>query len=302
MIRVDEDLSVKRITELVGVARATWYRHRAKHLAGEPAKGPWPAPVTDRIEPLAAKVAEAYPAWGHRKIWAMLRYDDVHASPRTVARALRRRGLLLPVRYQAERRQLAQARRAVFVDPPTRRNRVWQLDFSEFETTSGGRWRLAGIVDYHAKVSLACPVSATCRASDAVAALEVARLEAATLLGKPLLDDLVDPDTGELTPIAVVTDNGPAFKAVGFERYIAKAPEFTHVRTRYKSPGTNGVVERFFETLKYDDLYRHDIDDGDAPANRVSDFRELYNRIRPHEALGQTRPIDTYLTDPTPQP
>jgi hypothetical protein len=37
-------------------------------------------------------------------------------------------GLLQPVGYQAERRQLAQARRAVFLDLPTRRNRVWQTD------------------------------------------------------------------------------------------------------------------------------------------------------------------------------
>jgi putative transposase len=121
VIRVEEDLSVKRITGLLGVPRATWYRHRAKSLAGEPVKGPWPAPLTDQIEPLAAKVAQEYPAWGHRKVWAMLRYDDVHASPRTVARAMARRGLLLPLRYQAERRQLAAARRAVFVEAPTRR-------------------------------------------------------------------------------------------------------------------------------------------------------------------------------------
>jgi putative transposase len=282
------------------VSRATWYRHRAKSLAGEPVKGPWPAPLTDRIEPLAAKVAQDYPAWGHRKVWALLRYDGVHTSPCTVARAMARRGLLLPLRYQAG---LAAARRAVFVAPPTRRNRVWQLDFSEFETTTGGTWRLGGVVDYVAKVNLACPVSATSRAVDAVAALETARLEAEALLGRSLIEDLdVDDEIGEVVPIAVVTDNGPAFKAVAFARYIHQRPEFTHVRTRHKSPGSNGVIERFFETLKYDDLYRHDIADGDALAARVEAFRELYNHVRPHEALDQTRPIDTYLTDPDPQP
>ena len=50
------------------------------------------------------------------------------------------------------------ARREVFVDPPVRPNRVWQADFSTFETTSEGTWQLCGVVDYAAKVALACPV------------------------------------------------------------------------------------------------------------------------------------------------
>ena len=72
-----------------------------------------------------------------------------------------RRNLLQPVRYQAERRQLAAARREVFVDPPVRRNRVWQADFSTFETTSEGAWQLCGVVDYAATIALACPVTTT---------------------------------------------------------------------------------------------------------------------------------------------
>ena len=50
-----------------------------------------------------------------------------------------RQGLLQPRRYQAERRALAAARKAVFVTPPVRRNRLWQLDWSEFETLAGGK-------------------------------------------------------------------------------------------------------------------------------------------------------------------
>lgn len=30
----------------------------------------------------------------------------------------------------------------------------------------------------------------------------------------------------------------------------------------------------------------------------VDDFRQLYNTIRPHEALAGARPIERYLTDP----
>jgi hypothetical protein len=56
----------------------------------------------------------------------------------TVLRILDDRGLLLKADYQRERRQLAQARKAAFAAPPTGPNMVWQLDFSEYETPTGG--------------------------------------------------------------------------------------------------------------------------------------------------------------------
>ncbi len=46
---------------------------------------------------MSAKYAEAWPAWGHRKIAALMRADGHTVSTSTVERALRRRGLLLPV-------------------------------------------------------------------------------------------------------------------------------------------------------------------------------------------------------------
>lgn len=59
-------------------------------------KGPWPTPAVDAAEVLAAKYASDWPAWGHRKIAAMMRADGHIVSTSTVERALRRRGLLLP--------------------------------------------------------------------------------------------------------------------------------------------------------------------------------------------------------------
>jgi hypothetical protein len=35
---------------------------------------------------------------------------------------------------------------------PTRRNRLWQADVSEFETLGAGTWNLGGVVDYVAEV------------------------------------------------------------------------------------------------------------------------------------------------------
>ena len=53
---------------------------------------------------------------------------------------------------------------------------------------------------------------------------------------------------------------------MGFARFVASRPELLHVRTRHRSPQTNGVVERFCGTLKYEHPYRATIGDGNALA------------------------------------
>lgn len=303
MIRIEARMSVKRFAALIGVPRRTYHYRLGRHRAGELERGPWPAPVVDRIEPDVAKLAADWPAWGHRKIWAMGRYEGVDlGSPSSVARAMGRRGLLQPVAYQAERRALARARREAFLEPPTRRNQVWQADFSEFETETEGTWQLGGVVDYVAKAALACPVTATQTATDLLAAFDAAEAAAEALLGFPLVADCVDDDTGELTPITVVTDNGPAMKSAAVARWFAARPHFVHVRTRVRSPHTNGVIERWFEAVKYERLYRHDIATGIDLAAHVDDFMVEYNTVRPHETLDWARPLDIYLTDPTLKP
>jgi transposase InsO family protein len=115
---------------------------------------------------------------------------------------------------QGEQAALALAEATVQLrDPPRERNRVWQLDFSEFETTRGGIWRICSVIG--------CAL---------------------------------------------------------------------------RSPQTNGVVERFFGTLKYEHLYRAIIGDGNALAVEVNCFRHTYNTPRPHQALGDRTLRQTYLT------
>ena len=291
LTRSEAALPVTRFCALLGIPRATWYRWKR---ANGTRPGRWPAPIVDALEPVAAGYAATFAAWGHRKLWALLQADGYRASMSSVARALARRGLLLPQRYQAERRQLARARRAVFIEPPTRRCRVWQSDFSEFETIGGGIWRLGGVVDYVAKVALACPVTTTQTASDAIAAIEAARVNAEGWLGHSLLEECLDPEAGEVLPVAIVTDNGSAYRSAAFARYIASRPEFTHVRTRHRSPQTNGVIERFFQALKYEYLYRQEIEDGAAVAAAVARYRDLYNEVRPHEAIAFRTPLSAW--------
>ena len=130
------------------------------------------------------------------------------------------------------------------------------MDFSEFETARGGIWRICAAIDYATKYCLAATVIPTSRGQDALGCLRRAVVEAEWVLD---IDDLradrgvmdvVDADDyviGEApAPIAVVTDNGPCFRGVtSADAFAGDDPLFRHVRTRVRSPQTNGVVERF---------------------------------------------------------
>src|SRR6266536_3548265 len=168
-------------------------------------------------------------------------------------RARKRTGRVLPVDYQAERRQHAQAGRAAFVVPPSGPNQVWQLDFSEFETRHGGTWRIGGVGDYWSKLELGWHVSTTANHRDAIETVEQAISES------------------------------------------ERRPELIHIRTRRKTPQQNGVRERAFGSLKYEHLYRLEIDDGHTLGQEVETYRQLFNTIRPHEGIAIRRPLDVHL-------
>lgn len=305
-------MPVSRFAALAGIPERT-YRFRlarARSQGPVPGKGPWPAPKVDAIEAVAAKYAAEWPAWGHRKIAALMRADGHQVSDSSVERAMRRRGLLLPQGFRADHKTMARVRRQVFVEPVTRRNRVWQMDFSEYETLGGGIWRLCAVVDYASKYCLALTITPTSRARDAISCVQVANGEAIALLGLTDLRsdramiDLADETGGVIdvvaAPIALVTDNGSAFKSSSFaELFTGPDPLLKHVRTRVRSPQTNGVVERFFGTAKYEHLYRAPIADGDALTYEAARFRSIYNTLRPHQAIGYKTPILAYLQDDT---
>ncbi|MFL5548294.1 MAG: IS3 family transposase [Gemmatimonadales bacterium] len=155
-----------RFCALIGVPERTWRRHQARARADRPTRGPWPRPARERVRAAARQHALAHPAWGHRKVWAMCRHDGHRVSQASVLRLLRDEGLLLEANYQRERRALAARRKAAFATEPTGPNQVWQLDFSEFETTAGGTWRLAGCRDYWSKYELGWHVAPTANQHD----------------------------------------------------------------------------------------------------------------------------------------
>ena len=251
---------------------------------------------------MAAKYAADWPAWGHRKIRWLMAADGYTASASSVQRAMRRRGLLQPIDYQGQRRELAKARKAAFADPPDGPNQVWQLDFSEYETTTGGTWRLAGVTDYFTKYEHGWHIAPTCTGADAIAAVSIAIAEAEQLAGCSLAEALTDPGHRADPPDQAGHRQRGRVQRDRIRRGSSPpGPSCcTSARAR-KSPGQNGVRERAFGSLKYEHLYRLEIADLPTLAREAEVYRQIFNHIRPHEALGGHRPIEVYQ-DPSLHP
>jgi putative transposase len=150
VIRIQAGMPTTRFCALIGVPERTWRRHQARARAGRRGAGGRGRPANGfATRPVGTRWP--HPARGQRKVWAMCRHDGHRVSQATVLRLLRDEGLLLEAFYQRERRALAARRKAAFATEPTGPNQVWQLDFSEVETTAGGTWRLAGCRDCWSK-------------------------------------------------------------------------------------------------------------------------------------------------------
>jgi len=168
VIRVEAGMPTARFCSLIGMPERTWRRHQARTRTGHPVKGPWPRPARTRVREAVRAHALAHPAWGHRKVWAMVRHDGHAVSQATILRLLRDEGLLLEANYQRERRELAANRKAAFATEPTGpipASGSWTTP--EFETTSGGTRRIAGCRDYWSKYTRRFHISPTANTRDA---------------------------------------------------------------------------------------------------------------------------------------
>jgi hypothetical protein len=142
----------------------------------------------------------------------------------------------LPTHCQRERRKLAERRKAAFAAEPTGPNQVWQLDFSEFETTTGGPWRIAGCRDYWSTYEHPWHVSPTANRFDAIDAVELALADYQVTFGHPMVADCpVDAETSRR-----MASQRPALP---IRRLHGTARRQHQQRTRGGHTGTNdGVI------------------------------------------------------------
>jgi transposase InsO family protein len=88
-----------------------------------------------------------------------------------------------------------------------------------------------------------------------------------------------------ITVERVLTDNGSCYRSREFARTLADA-DVAHRRTRPYRPQTNGKVERFNLTLKWEWAYARAYESNESRTRELERWLHDYNYHRPHMALG----------------
>jgi transposase InsO family protein len=93
-----------------------------------------------------------------------------------------------------------------------------------------------------------------------------------------------------ITVERVLTDNGACYRSREFARTLATAG-VAHRRTRPYRPQTNGKVERFNLTLKWEWAYARTYASNDSRTQELERWLHAYNYHRPHMAHAGRPPI-----------
>lgn len=253
------------VLQLLGIASSSWYRQPASERKRP---GPAPRPIPDQIVQIVVEMATENPWYGYRRIAVMCRRAGHAVKDRQAYTVMRRHGLLQkPRTRRAEVHQTAK----LFELLPQGPNELWQMDVTYIHIPGYG-WRYAvTVIDYYSRYLLACYLTSSYSAIEAVHGLKLARAEAERLHG---------PLTAQ--PY-LVTDNGSSFIARRFQAFVKQAYE--HVRIQYRTPQQLGLLERFHSTLKTEEVYWRLYESPQHARECLAEFRQRYNERRPHWGL-----------------
>jgi len=213
-------------------------------------------------------VACEYPWWGYKRIAVVARRAGVEVSNQQLYKVMKAAGLLHKRRVR--RAELYQAARR-FELLPSGPNDLWQADVTYIHIPGHGWWYAVTVIDYSSRSRLACHFTPSYRATDVTAALDAARAEAERVHGALVKSPFL------------VTDNGSSFLARAFRRPIDG--DSAHVRIGDRTPTQLGLLERFDQTLKSEEVYWKLYPSPGEARESLEVLRRRYNEVRPHWAL-----------------
>lgn len=275
-----------------GISRQTGYKalrlfekHGYEGLE-EKSRRPKSTPLATAEDIVAAILAERakHPRWGARKLTVVLRrtFGELAPSERTVHRILKRFG---QIRLRRKPRQLSIVDKAptVVAGKP---NDVWTIDFKGWwRTLDGTRCDPLTVRDAYSRYVLALVLVPQCT-------------------GDRVRNLMLQLFRKHGVPRAIQCDNGPPFISAHSRCGLTKLSAWwislgiKIVRSRPASPQDNGGHERMHVDIAAD--LQADPESSFKRQQRACDrWKQMFNHVRPHEALKNKTPAEVYKSSPT---
>ena len=262
-----------------GITRKTGYkwleRYAAQMSLSDMSRKPFN--VTNRtpeeIEQLIIALRRENPGWGAKKLKCVLeKQGHTLPSARTVNTILNRYGCI-------SEEESAKHRPFIRFEKD-KCNEMWQTDFKgEFKMADNNYCFPLNIFDDHSRFIIKISPGLS-TANAVIPAFRTA------------FDEFGMPDS-------ILSDNGAQFAGfrqgyTQFEKWLLNH-DILPIHGRIKHPQTQGKIERFHRAMK-EELLKHTVMQNLDDANRqLQLWRDKYNNVRPHEALGMKCPAEIYI-------
>ena len=216
------------------------------------------------------------PFYGVRRMTVWLRQQGYPVNTKRVARLLHTMGL--ETLYPKPRTSQSHPGHRVYPYvlrgvPITRVNQVWSTAIT-YVRLHGGFVYLVAVMDWFSRYVLSWAVSIIMDVGFCLEALEQA--------------------LGVATPHIFNSDQGSQFTSLEFTGRLAAAGIHMSMDGRGRALD-NVFVERLWRTVKYEEIYLKDYGTPREAIQGLKQFFQLYNRQRPHQALGYQTPAAVYF-------
>lgn len=224
----------------------------------------------DNLRADIVRLALKYGRYGYRRITALLHTEGWHVNHKRVERIWREEGLKVPSKQKKRKRLYLNDGSCIRLRPHWK-NHVWSYDFVADRLSNGKKIRMLTVIDEYSRKCLAIHVNRRLKSDDV---LEV--------LSRLFIT--------EGMPNYIRSDNGSEFTARILQDWLRKLK----VKTAFIEPGSpweNGYNESFNGRLR-DELLNGEVFYTLKEAQVIiEDWRDHYNHIRPHSALGYKPPM-----------